>query len=122
MLLRILLVGVGGFIGANFRYLTSTLITSKDFPLATLVVNMVGCFGLALFVGFLDRHLMLSPNTRLLIGTGFFGALTTFSTFSFETINLIERGDFVLGGMYALVSTMLGFSMTMLGLWVGRLL
>lgn len=122
MLLKILLVGFGGFVGANLRYFAGLVLKSSGFPLATFVVNMVGCFGLALFITLLEQRLTLPPHVRLLIGTGFFGALTTFSTFSYESISLIERGDWLLGGAYTALSLFLGLSMTLLGLWVGHAL
>ncbi len=122
MLLKLLLVGMGGFVGANLRYLTSLALKNSNFPLATFVVNIVGCFGLALFITILDQRLTLAPNLRLLIGTGFIGALTTFSTFSFEAINLIERGDWLVGVAYIMFSLVLGLGMTIAGLWVGSYL
>ena len=91
--MNLLLVGLGGFLGAISRYALSGLaqrLSASGFPLGTLTVNALGCLAMG-FVGWLvvDRPSM-SDNTRLLISVGFLGSLTTFSAFSFETIALIK--------------------------------
>lgn len=104
----LLFVGIGGFIGAISRYLMTlwvngVVVESRAghalsihgvmLPYGTLVVNVLGSFGLAVFgVWFISRA-GLSPNVRLLIGTGFFGAFTTFSTFANESVALFEKGS-----------------------------
>lgn len=96
---NLIFVGVGGFLGASARYLLSSwlnhrLITNYglDFPAATLLVNFSGSLLLALFVAWAGRRVDVSPNLRLLVATGFFGAYTTFSTFANETVALAQRG------------------------------
>lgn len=92
-------VGAGGFFGANARYLlsrwTDTLLAGRWglFPYGTLVVNVLGSFGLALFGVWFSARAGLSPHLSLLIGTGFFGAFTTFSTFANESHALLIEGN-----------------------------
>lgn len=99
-------VALGGAFGAVSRYLLSgwvsrvtreselPLLTAFPF-LGTLTVNMVGSFLLGLLVGVsIEERWMLSPNLRILLGVGFLGALTTFSTFSFETVEALRAGSF----------------------------
>ena len=82
------LVSVGGGLGAVCRYLVGQFVGERRFPWATLVVNVVGSFLLGLVVfGVSDSEI------ALLVGTGFCGAFTTFSSFSFQTVGLWERGD-----------------------------
>lgn len=85
---QLALVGLGGAIGAVARYSVAKLITEDQFPIATLLVNVVGSFilGLVLFFG-ADEPLVL------FIGVGICGAFTTFSTFSFETVRMLELGQ-----------------------------
>lgn len=91
-------VGIGGFLGANARYWmtvwTDSILTPRwgVFPFGTLAVNLLGSFGLALFGLWLGSRAELSPQLRLLVGTGFFGAFTTFSTFASESVTLFEKG------------------------------
>ena len=94
---NVLWVGLGGFVGANVRYGLTLWISQFaaregwTFPLATLVINFSGSFLLAFFITlFSDR---LSPQVRLLVATGFFGAYTTFSTFAVESVALWQNGD-----------------------------
>ena len=90
-----LLVGVAGAVGAPLRYIVDTLVSDRvegTFPLGTLTVNVSGSFALGLLSGLVIYHgLSASPN--LILGTGLIGAYTTFSTFSFETIALVEEGE-----------------------------
>ncbi|MDX1346580.1 MAG: fluoride efflux transporter CrcB [Sedimenticolaceae bacterium] len=91
---QLLLIGLGGALGAISRYGLSSLvygITGREFPWGTLVVNVVGSF----FIGLLSVWLIeriASTDLRALLIVGFLGALTTFSTFSIETLALLEEG------------------------------
>ena len=94
----LLFVGIGGFLGANARYLltawTDSLLMPRwgSFPFGTLAVNLLGSFGLAVFGLWLGARAGLPPQLRLLVGTGFFGAFTTFSTFANDSMTLLEEG------------------------------
>lgn len=98
-------VGVGGFFGANARYLltqwTNEVLAPRWglFPYGTLLVNLIGSFGLALFGVWLSGKTGLSPQLRLLVGAGFFGAFTTFSAFANESLALLQGGG---GAAFAL--------------------
>lgn len=89
-----LLVITGAAVGAPLRYLTDRAIQRKHdtvFPWGTLVVNVAGCLVLGLLTGAASAG-HVSPHLQLLIGTGLCGALTTYSTFSYETLRLTETG------------------------------
>ena len=90
----LIFVGIGGFLGANARYLLTLWADGLFqerwgvFPFGTLAVNLLGSFGLALFGVWFAARVGLSPQLRLLVGAGFFGAFTTFSTFANDSVNL----------------------------------
>lgn len=91
-----LLVVLGAMVGAPLRYLTDRAVQSRHdslFPWGTFTVNVVGC----LILGLLTGASGADPRLRLLLGTGLCGALTTYSTFSYETLRLTETG----AGLYA---------------------
>ncbi len=94
---EMVLVGVGGFLGAVARYAVSNLthdFTGRDgFPFGTLVVNIVGSFLLGLLFVLGEARDILTPAFRNLVFVGVIGAFTTFSTFSLETVNLLASGD-----------------------------
>ena len=95
----LLFVGIGGFLGANARYLltvwTDNLLAPRwgFFPYGTLAVNLLGSFGLAVFGIWFGSRMGLPPQMRLLMGTGFFGAFTTFSTFANDSMTLLTEGS-----------------------------
>ncbi|CAL9649978.1 MULTISPECIES: fluoride efflux transporter CrcB [Streptomyces] len=94
-----LLVVVGAMVGAPLRYLTDRAVQARHdslFPWGTFVVNVVGCLVLGLVTGAASAG-AAGPHLRLLLGTGLCGALTTYSTFSYETLRLTEAGS----GLYA---------------------
>ncbi len=98
------LVGTGGFLGANARYLLSDWAGQKfsmafglSLPYGILFVNVIGSLGLALFLTWTGNRIVVSPQTRLLIATGFFGAFTTFSTYAAQSVFLIRDGDLTAG-------------------------
>lgn len=107
----LLLVGAGGFMGASSRYLVTMLINrywSQSFPLATFVINVAGSFILGLAVTLPSLHDM-SPVVYYGLGIGFLGSFTTFSTFSFEVLRLMEDKKILVALLYVALSFMLGF-------------
>ncbi len=122
---NILAVTLGGALGALSRYGLGVWISSKwnqGFPLHTFLINISGAFLLGfLNILFIER-LTISPLWRLGIGVGFLGAYTTFSTFGFEVISLLEGGSFFTAGLYTLLSILVGFTGVALGVGLARLL
>ncbi|WP_456430769.1 fluoride efflux transporter CrcB [Thermosulfuriphilus sp.] len=92
--MKLLLIGFGGFIGALLRYWVSGLIVriSPLFPWGTFVVNVSGSFALGFGATFMAERLLVSPEIRLFVTIGLLGAYTTFSTFEYETLMLLEKG------------------------------
>lgn len=108
--MTLLLVFLGGAVGAPVRYLTDRLVQrlhDSVFPWGTLTVNLVGSLVLGLLLGARD-DVGLPPTAVTLLGTGFCGALTTFSTFGFETMRLLQEGSVMEAGLNALGSLVLG--------------
>lgn len=126
MMSRILLIGLGGAVGSVFRYLLSAgvhKLLRPSFPYGTLTVNALGSFLIGLlFILLLDRFDGRAEEFRSLLIIGFLGGFTTFSSFSMETINLIEGGDIYKGLMNIVVSLLLCLSLTWMGVVLGRLL
>src|ERR1051326_5940306 len=93
---NILLVFLGGGIGSLARYGVSEIVRmnfKSHFQLATLISNLVSCAALALAVGMFNEKIGSNPAMRLLVVAGFCGGFSTFSTFSFETVELIRTGN-----------------------------
>jgi len=122
--MKILLIGVGGFLGAIGRFYVSkgtmALIGSK-IPYGTLAVNVIGSFLLGLVFVLSVEKLVISDNMRMLIAVGFLGAFTTFSTFSVETLYLIEDGAYASAFIYIASNLVLSLVAAFLGMWLGRL-
>lgn len=95
MATRLLVIAAGGALGALARYAVSEWFVRR-LPAGTLLVNVVGCFLIGLAMGLSVEHRWMSPNVRLFFVTGFLGALTTFSTFGWQTFSLAEKKDFTL--------------------------
>ena len=123
MIARCLVVGAGGFLGAIARYAVGVWIESfwrRDFPLATFLVNVSGCFILGFFLTMATERMSISPMMRLLVATGFVGAYTTFSTFEYETQRLTTTGAFGWALVNVLASVAIGFLAVRLGVQLGR--
>ncbi|BAL85651.1 putative CrcB-like protein [Actinoplanes missouriensis 431] len=108
-----LLVALGAAVGAPLRYLTDRFLRSRfgaAYPWGTLTVNVTGSLILGLVLG-----LPLSPALVALLGTGFCGALTTYSTFSWETLALARRGEQAAAAAYVLLSVLAGLGAAHLG-------
>ncbi len=116
-----LLVGLGGALGAMSRYAMALLVGrwwSGGFPLATLLVNVLGSLLMGLLVGTLAR--LLPPHQeelRLFLAVGVLGGLTTFSSFSLDTVVLIQRGAWIEAGTYVFLSVVV----CLIGLYLGLL-
>lgn len=119
----ILLVGIGGFLGSVARYLAAVLFAgqiSSSFPFATLAVNITGCFLIGVLFALSDRGNILTPEWRVFLTTGFCGGFTTFSTFSYESIRLMQDGEFLYLALSVLLSVIVGFTATYLGILLIR--
>ena len=123
MIARCLVVGAGGFLGAIARYAVGVWIETfwrRDFPLATFLVNVTGCFILGLFLTLATERMSITPLMRLLVATGFVGAYTTFSTFEYETQRLTESGALWWGAMNVIASVAAGYAAVQLGVVLAR--
>ena len=123
MIARCLVVGAGGFLGAVARYAVGVWIETfwrRDFPLATFLVNVTGCFVLGLFLTLATERMSITLPMRLLVATGFVGAYTTFSTFEYETQRLTTTGAFGWALVNVLASVAIGFLAVRLGVQLGR--
>lgn len=116
-MLKLLLIGLGGFAGALARYGLSAWMNSLTgvFPLGTLLVNVTGCALFGIGLGLSERQVWFSEQLQALVFVGVLGAFTTFSTFSYETLQLL-RMDNVAGALaYTATSVLAG----LLALWLG---
>ena len=120
ILKQILLVGLGGAVGSIFRYLISRLTFSDKswfaFPMATFIVNLIGCFLIGLLIGLSYKQISFDHNLKLLLITGFCGGFTTFSAFSLESLQLYQSGHFLTLAGYILLSVILGILLVWLGM------
>lgn len=121
-----LIICIGASAGAASRYYLDLFLTYRlgsAFPHGTFFVNMTGCLLLG-FLGSLalERANLVTPELRLFLAVGFIGSYTTFSTFSLETIRLLEAGHLLRALAYVLGSVLIGLLATYLGLMVARAL
>jgi CrcB protein len=124
-MVRVMLVGLGGFLGSILRYLLSglphSIFPETTFPIGTVVVNLTGC----LVIGFLSKlaefQNAFSDLTRALVFTGLLGGYTTFSAYSNESLNLFRSGDYLLGAVNVLVQVIGGLAFVWAGRTVGQL-
>ena len=118
------LVGLGGCLGANARYLLVNCIGARyglSFPYGTLVINVTGSFLIGLFLVLISERFQVHPNWRLFFSVGFLGGYTTFSTFSFESLVLIQHSSWFLGLVNIVGSVVLGLVATLSGMIIARL-
>lgn len=122
-LLRSLFIATGGALGALGRYWLSTTVHNlfgREFPYGTLTVNVVGCALMGvLYVLFYER-MVISTELRAGLLIGLLGALTTFSTFSIETLGLIENGEPLKAGLNTLLSVVLCLCVCWAGIVLAR--
>jgi CrcB protein len=122
-LYQLLVIASGGAAGALFRFWVSSGVygvLGRDFPYGTLAVNLLGSLAMGfLYVLFIER-IAVSTEIRAGLLIGFLGAFTTFSTFSMETLNLLEQGEVLKAAMNIIISVVACLSACWLGLVLGR--
>lgn len=118
MIYAFLAVGIGAATGAWLRWGLGLWLNPafQQLPMGTLAANLVGGYLIGLAVAFFMQHPGLSPEWRLLIITGFLGGLTTFSSFSAETVSLLVRGQYVWGFLIVMAHLCGSLLMTVLGM------
>ena len=114
---KFLWVGLGGAIGSIFRYTLSLLPIKSSFPILTLITNLLGAFIIGVVVGLFEKQ-CLSSQIHLFLKTGLCGGFTTFSTFSLETLTLLENGMIFMAIIYALISVV----GCIMGVYLGKMI
>jgi CrcB protein len=118
----ILLVGLGGAAGAIARYVVGVLITTRtgnDWPWGTFAINVSGCFIIGLFLAWATGRDGVDA-WRYLFPIGFVGAYTTFSTYAYETVRLVESGHHGRAASYVLASTLVGYAAVWAAIAIGK--
>lgn len=120
MVKDLLYVAIGGAIGSILRYLVSIMVkcSSTGFPWATFIVNILGCLLIGLLYGLTTRFPNTSQHLMLFLTVGLCGGFTTFSTFSKESVQLLQAGDHVACALYIIGSVVLG----VIGVIIGYLI
>lgn len=115
---QILLVATGGAVGSVIRFLTSYFVVRIEtftFPVATFIVNILGCFCIGIFTTLFPEN-----NLRFLLIAGFCGGFTTFSTFANETLTLINNNQIPLAIVYVVLSCVVGLGAVWLGMYLAK--
>lgn len=116
---QILLVAMGGALGAVGRYKLSGFVLHRmpdwQFPLGTFLVNVLGCLVAGILAGLIERQEWFSADTRLFLFTGVLGGFTTFSAFGVDTVFLLKRGHVAVALSYVVLSVLCG----LIALWLG---
>ena len=116
-------VGIGGFVGANARYVLGQFIGNRlgtSFPYGTFIINISGAFIIGLVLTTLTERTIADPLWRQLLVVGFLGGYTTFSSYTFEAVQLFEGGDWQLATLYLIGSNLLGLLACVAGLVLAR--
>lgn len=122
---RLALICLGGALGTGLRYLTGGLAArwlGAEFPWGTLLVNLAGSYLIGLVQEVGTATLLLPDAARLFLAVGVLGGLTTYSSFSYETVRLLEAGAWWQALANVVVTTTLGLGLCVLGIVTGRLL
>jgi fluoride exporter len=122
-LLKFIMVGIGGFVGAVARFWLGSYIIGKlgtRFPYGTFVINISGSFLVGLILTLLDQKGQWDSNWRYLIPIGFIGAYTTFSAFEYETLRSVQQGEFLMSFLNVTLSVLVGFAAVWAGFAAGK--
>lgn len=122
---KILYVGIGGFVGTCLRYMISVnspQIFGTKLPYGTLIVNVVGGILIGLIMELSLTTDLITANLRLFLTTGIMGGLTTFSTFSYETVSLFSDGSYMLGTLNTCLNLFLSFFGVIVGKYISQII
>jgi CrcB protein len=118
--LRLLLVGIGGFVGSVLRYWIGGIVQHaaprSAFPVGTLAVNVVGCFAIGVVVELAESRDFLTPERHALLVVGLLGGFTTFSAFANDSLTAIRTGAFGV----AFANVLLSVGVCLAAVWAGR--
>jgi fluoride exporter len=118
-----LVIALGGMLGANARYLVGLFVAERlgaDFPYGTLLINVTGSLVIGFFLTLVTERLEVDPLWRLFFVTGFLGAYTTFSSYTYETATLLREGAFGAGLVYLVGSVVTGMVGVLAGIAVAE--
>lgn len=124
MMIRLLVVGAGGCLGAMARYALTGLaqrLLGSGFPYGTLLVNVLGCLVLGSILSLAEYRQMFSMNARLFLTMGIMGGLTTFSTFGYETFALLRDEEYALAVANITANVVVGIAAVMAGWFAAKL-
>ena len=119
----LMLVGCGGFLGAVARYVVGNQVANRwgaTWPYGTFIINVTGCFLIAFFLTLTAERVTVHEAWRFLFPVGFVGAYTTFSTYEYETMRLIETGAWARAASYVVLSTIVGLAAVFSAAWIAR--
>lgn len=122
---RFLLISLGAIVGANLRYWVGDWVAQRvgaSFPFGTLIVNLTGTLLLGIFLTLATERFLIDPRWRVLVAIGFCGSYTTFSSYTYESVNLILTGQTTLGVFNLFGSALLGGLVMLAGIYIGRLI
>lgn len=125
MIKTLLIIGFGGFLGSMMRYIIHHYFAqnySGDYPWGTFAANMIGCFIIGIIFGLVAQGNGLSKELVFFLTVGFCGALTTFSTFSYENVLMLNGGKLFLALVYTGFSYTVGLALTWMGMNVPKML
>lgn len=121
---NLFIVGIGGFVGSVLRYLVSGWVQessgSSTFPYGTLTVNAAGCLLIGFLGGLAETRQLFDPELRLFLFIGVLGGFTTFSTFGYETVNLLREAQFIAAASNILLQVLAGVGAAFLGFFLSR--
>lgn len=118
MLINCLAVGAGGFVGSVLRYLCGLIPSDSAFPFATFAINVVGSFCLAFIATLVLNGTIGNEQLSLMLRVGLCGGFTTFSTFSLESMQLMQQGDTLTAFAYVALTCVLCVGAAFLGNWI----
>jgi CrcB protein len=116
-------IALGAVVGASARYFVSGFISKvvpSSFPYGTLIINITGSLLLGFFLAWTSERVLVDPRWRLLVAIGFCGSYTTFSSYAFETVALLEQGQWLLMGLNVIASNLLCLVSVLAGVALAR--